>query len=92
LCHAGVLIEVEDRAPIDRAISDRGCAFLQCNRRSDRRIAKKLKISATLIHWRPSSDRCDQRPQLLGYHGQANRNGSLPCWRRYRLTHRQIIR
>ena len=29
---------------------------------------------------------------LLGYHGQANRNGALPCWRRNRLAHRQSIR
>jgi hypothetical protein len=33
LCHAGVLIEVEDRAPIDRAISYRGRALLPYNER-----------------------------------------------------------
>jgi hypothetical protein len=33
LCHAGVLIEVEDRVQIDRAISYRGRAFLPCNER-----------------------------------------------------------
>jgi hypothetical protein len=33
LCHAGVLIEVEDRAPIDRAIPQRARAFSPCNGR-----------------------------------------------------------
>jgi len=61
LCHAGVLIEVEDRAPIDRARPDRGCAFPQCNRRSDKRIADKLTISATLL-WPADSSKLSRTP------------------------------
>jgi len=31
LCHAGLLIAVEARAPVDRAIPQRARAFLPCN-------------------------------------------------------------